>query len=87
MIYIDEIRVAPNTSTVTKKYGVQWSHMWTDGNIEELHEFAKKIGLKTSYFQDKPNFPHYDIIPTKRDMAIKKGAQYMPLKNWLKEKR
>lgn len=84
MIYVDDIKQYNPIHIGHGKMQSLWCHMWTDGNIEELHEFVKKIGLKTSYFQNKPNFPHYDIIPTKRDMAIKNGAQYMPLKNWLK---
>jgi hypothetical protein len=39
-----------------------------------LHEFAKKIGLKKEWFQNK-KYPHYDLT-TKRmvDKAIKNGA-------------
>lgn len=39
---------------------------------------ANWIGLKRSWFQNKrgrkPPFPHYDLSPQKRKMAIKRGA-------------
>jgi hypothetical protein len=87
MIYVDEIRNIPWVSGSAKRYGNSWSHMWVDGEIEELHQFAEKIGLKRKYFQNKPSFPHYDIIPSKRILALKHGAQYMPLKDWVNSHR
>lgn len=42
-------------------------------NLEELHEFAKRIGLKRSWFQDQ-TFPHYDLTASKRALALKHGA-------------
>lgn len=38
----------------------KWSHLVAE-NIELLHEAAKRLGLKPSWFQPKPNRPHYDI--------------------------
>lgn len=84
MIYVDEIRVIPRVSGAAKRYGNSWSHLWSDSEIEELHIFAEKIGLKRKYFQNKTFFPHYDVIPKKRELALKYGAQYMPLRNWIK---
>lgn len=64
-----------------------WSHMIADSR-EELHEFAKRLGLRRSWFQDpmvngksKPaegsraaeNW-HYDVTETKRREAIHLGA-------------
>jgi len=40
-------------------------HLFTDGNIEELHEFAQKIGLKREWFQNKKLLKHYDLIGKK----------------------
>ena len=51
-----------------------WCHMATDGDLEELHSFAKKIGLKRAWFQDHHCVPHYDLRPSKRTLAIKEGA-------------
>ena len=52
-----------------------WCHMATDGPIEELHKFAHKIGLRRSWFQNHPLHPHYDLRPSKREAAIREGAQ------------
>jgi hypothetical protein len=49
--------------------------MFSDnGNFSELHEMALKIGLKRSYFQNHRFLPHYDLIPSKRDLALHFGA-------------
>lgn len=50
------------------------SHLTTDGTIEELHAFAKKIGLKRSWFQAGRHL-HYDLTLTKRYIAIGLGAK------------
>lgn len=53
-------------------------HLITDQeNQEELHAFAKKMGLKREWFQDSnPAHPHYDLT-TKRaaNRAIRHGAK------------
>lgn len=63
----------------------KWCHMWTDGDPEELHAFASSIGLQPQWFQ-KANlsFLHYDLRPSKRELALKKGAEFMPLRDWIK---
>jgi len=70
VIYVDKVRHYPNTK-LPYKY---WSHMWADSVIE-LHVMADKIGLKRSWLQDKDGtFPHYDVVPSMRALAIKHGA-------------
>jgi hypothetical protein len=69
-IYVDEIRTYEHTQLPYKN----WCHMAVEGDIEHLHEFARTLGLKREWFQDKPKAPHYDLIPSKRDAAIKLGA-------------
>ncbi len=60
--------------------------MWCDeGEEEELHRIAGAIGLKRSYFQPKMNFPHYDLVSSKRALAIQAGAQEMSLRVWMKD--
>jgi len=51
-----------------------YCHMATDGDIQELHEMASRLGLKRSWFQNKPGHPHYDLGPAKRSLAVKLGA-------------
>ncbi len=49
-------------------------HLITDGDIEELHTFAKKIGLKRDWFQANKRHPHYDIFRSMVSAAISNGA-------------
>ena len=69
--------------------GQDYCHMFTDGDISELHAMADAIGLKRAWFQNKPRFPHYDVAPSKRRMAVGFGAREitsreMVLKSWEK---
>lgn len=78
-IYVDEIR----------DYGAKgkFCHMWTDGDINNLHQFAATLGLKRSWLHKSHGisgeFHHYDLVPSKRALALKHGAEYMPLKDWV----
>jgi Ser/Thr protein kinase RdoA (MazF antagonist) len=57
----------------------KWSgggHLQAD-TIEELHEFAARLGLKRSWVQLRPSRPemdHYDCTRSKRELALKLGA-------------
>lgn len=52
-------------------------HMIADSD-EELHAFAKSIGLKREWFQPPRDnmygFPHYDLTARRRSQAVRKGA-------------
>ena len=41
---------------------------------DELHEMAKKIGIRRAWFQSKGKYPHYDICKSKRAEAVALGA-------------
>lgn len=50
-------------------------HMFTDSaDIEELHAFARQIGMKAIWFQNHKVAPHYDLTPARREHAVKLGA-------------
>jgi hypothetical protein len=50
-------------------------HLVTDGDIEELHEFAENLGLKREWFQDHRH-PHYDCTTERmRQKAWRRGAR------------
>ena len=67
MIYVD-----PPQKTLTI---VRWCHMMTDNSdTNELHLFAKRIGMKRHWFQDHPLHPHYDLTAGMRARAIRAGA-------------
>jgi hypothetical protein len=58
-------------------------HLVAD-RIQEVHEFAKRIGLKKEWFQNK-KYPHYDLT-TKRmfNKALKYGAKFVSTKELIK---
>jgi hypothetical protein len=77
MIYVDEVFEAMPRNAQARSHGTRWSHMITDGDLEELHAMAAKLGLRRSYFQSD-SFPHYDLVPSKRALAITFGAVSLP---------
>lgn len=90
-IYVDPLFNAVPRTAQAKKHGSQWCHLMTDGDLEELHQFAESIGLKRSWFQ-RSSVPHYDLTPSKRLLAIKNGAieqgfkELSPLRRfWMKQ--
>lgn len=48
-------------------------HMFADTEYE-LHRLAEDIGLKRSWFQNREDMPHYDLVPGVRAKAIRYGA-------------
>jgi hypothetical protein len=48
-------------------------HMFAD-TLDELHAMAKAIGMRREWFQDKPGFPHYDLVASRRKMAVEFGV-------------
>ena len=50
--------------------GEKWSHLVSDESYDELHGFAKKLGIPRRAFQGD----HYDIPERLRDRAIELGA-------------
>ncbi len=46
-----------------------------DGGVDVLHKFAELIGLRRSWFQEHPKYPHYDLSVYKREQAVKNGAK------------
>jgi hypothetical protein len=75
-IYVDELKLYPGTGARFGGKGKWWCHMVTDGDIEELHAFANKIGLKREWFQGPPahNHPHYDLTESRQRAAVIAGA-------------
>lgn len=50
-------------------------HLVSDTSLEELHQFARSIGLKRKWFQDGRH-PHYDLTTTRaRNRALDAGAK------------
>lgn len=52
----------------------QWCHLTADSK-DELHAFARRLGLRREWFQQpRPVAWHYDITATKRRRALELGA-------------
>ena len=74
MVFVDELLVWHNAWGPFKKGSC---HMSSDVGPEELHAFAKRIGMKRSWYQGGRH-PHYDLTPSKRVLAVKMGAVEVP---------
>ena len=72
-IFVDDWRQRARVSGIE----AVWSHMlagpWDDP--EELHRFARSIGMYPGWYQAKP-WPkgHYDVTETRRRLAVARGA-------------
>ena len=72
-VYVDDWRQRARVGAITAR----WSHLTVGpgDDLEELHAFAALIGLRRSWFQDKP-WPraHYDVTDSRRRRALAAGA-------------
>jgi uncharacterized protein DUF4031 len=66
-ILVDELREYPDVALPF----TSWCHMATDGELEELHAFAARLGLRRGWFQRD----HYDLPPHGRAAAVALGAE------------
>lgn len=80
-VYVDELR---KTNKRWCREELMYCHLFAD-NENELHLFALEIGLRRSWFQDK-RYSHYDLTPSKRLLAVSKGAVEVKTKEYLKGK-
>jgi hypothetical protein len=82
-VYVDDVFIPATVGRHTSR----WCHLFSDRNDAELHELARQIGLRRSYFQDtnkqgKPiklqSHRHYDVTEGMRQKAIRAGAIEIP---------
>jgi len=63
-----------HAESVGARHGHQWSHLTStpddDPDFTKLHQFAARLGMQRRWFDGD----HYDVVPTKRAMAVKMGA-------------
>lgn len=64
-VYVDNERI--------EWRGRNWCHMVAD-TPDELHAFARRLGLRKSWFQSASVYPHYDITVSVRNRALELGA-------------
>lgn len=48
-------------------------HLVSDHSLDELHEFARLLGLRREWFQVR-SIPHYDLTGEYYRLAIERGA-------------
>ena len=72
MIYVDSLlSCVPRGRFRWKKS----CHLFCEvGDLDSLHAFAAKIGLKRAWFQSKAKMPHYDLHEKTRIKAIEAGV-------------
>jgi Protein of unknown function (DUF4031) len=71
MILVDPVR---------RHRSCEWCHMVSDESLEELHEFAARIGLKSKAFQSVSH-PHYDLRPSTRRLTVSMGAEEVGMRD------
>lgn len=75
-VMVDDLRVWAHAKHRCFKAGS--AHLTSDADsLDELHEFAARLGLKREWFQDHFIAPHYDLSPAKHALALKLGAKYV----------
>ncbi len=85
-VYVDPLLSHGGSATFRWK---ESCHMYAD-TLDELHEMAARIGMRRSWFQNKPSLPHYDLTINRRIMAIKAGAvehTSMQLRDFIRARR
>lgn len=89
-VYVDKLFALESKDAraffVGTRTGHRWCHMWADKD-EELHEMAAKLGLKRSWFQPHHRVSHYDLVPSKRALALRLGAVEKSLRQEIEERR
>jgi hypothetical protein len=81
-IMVDELAPTPNAEARCFRAGS--CHLTIDGPIEALHHFARRLGLRRSWFQEHRVHPHYDLTAQKRAKALELGATFVPAKEQAK---
>ena len=54
-------------------------HLISDISLEELHSYARSVGIKRCWFHSGSNHPHYDLPKSMRD-RVPLGAKLVGCK-------
>lgn len=55
-------------------HGRRWSHLVSDSDLDELHEFARRVGIPARGFEGD----HYDVPEERYDAVVSAGARPTP---------
>lgn len=77
MIYVDGLQ--EHSGWGYHKRMKYYCHMWS-ASKRELHLFAERLELKSSWFQKHPYRYHYDLSKLKRKLAVQNGAMEITTK-------
>lgn len=98
MIYVDEFRLwLPRQP---RPFHEGSSHLTSDVSLDELHEFARRLGLKKSWFQPRCSLhkwvatgdrgidlsSHYDLTRSRRERALAMSAVFMPIREQIRRR-
>jgi hypothetical protein len=72
-VYVDQLIAWGKPDAPACFKGKKSCHMYAD-DLDELHYFAAKLGMKRSWFQQHRLLPHYDLTPAMRAKAVRLGA-------------
>lgn len=90
-VYVDSIKTYSREAIKgqARRWGTEWCHMFSDNEDKaELHEVAKRIGHKRSWFDSSStthHFHHYDLTPPRRELAVKNGAVEIDLRGFIRD--
>lgn len=86
-VYVDQLRTYRVVRGQARRWGRDWCHLWSDVDDEELHAFAKRIGLLRKWFRPHRVLNHYDLARSRRDRALIVGAVEVNIKKYLRRRR
>ena len=81
---VDELRVWPHARG---PFRAGACHLTTDGELDDLHAFAARLGLRREWFQEHRLAPHYDLTGEKRALALALGAVAVPIRDQVRARR
>lgn len=73
-VYVDDLQQWP---TKIRCFQAGSCHLSAD-TLDELHAFARRLGMRRSWFQPHRRMPHYDLTGARRELALQLGAIFVP---------
>lgn len=92
MLYVDDLRDTSARIMPADEPQIETRRCWlmTDSDLDELHVFARRLGLDRASFQpDRTNvlLHHYELSPGRRALALRLGARPTTRSRYLRSQR